>query len=91
MPESIELNLHLYGGFPHSEISGSKVARTSPKLIAACHVFHRLLQPRHSPNALLTLDLLKKPIRGEEHAERALYRDRLPASRVHAWNDWLDD
>ena len=40
------------GGFPHSEIVGSKVAHTSPTLIAACHVLHRLCMPRHSPNAL---------------------------------------
>ncbi len=30
------------GGLPHSEISGSKVVCTSPKLIAAYHVLHRL-------------------------------------------------
>ena len=29
-------------GLPHSEISGSKVICTSPKLIAAYHVLHRL-------------------------------------------------
>ena len=40
------------GGFPHSEIVGSKVAHTSPTLIAACHVLHRLCMPRHPPNAL---------------------------------------
>ena len=40
------------GGFPHSEIVGSKVAHTSPTLIAACHVLHRLYMPRHPPNAL---------------------------------------
>ena len=40
-------------GFPHSEISGSMVICTSPKLIAAYHVFHRLLVPRHPPCALL--------------------------------------
>ena len=40
------------GGFPHSEICGSKVAHTSPQLIAACHVLHRLYAPRHPPNAL---------------------------------------
>ena len=39
-------------GFPHSEIVGSKVAHTSPTLIAACHVLHRLYMPRHPPNAL---------------------------------------
>src|SRR5260370_10850858 len=44
-------------GFPHSEIFGSKCAGTSPKLIAACHVLHRLSVPRHPPNALIVLDL----------------------------------
>lgn len=44
------------GGFPHSEIFGSKLIRSSPKLIAAYHVLHRLLAPRHPPNALKTLD-----------------------------------
>ena len=42
-------------GFPHSEISGSMDMCSSPKLIAACHVFHRLLVPRHPPCALLCL------------------------------------
>ena len=42
-------------GFPHSEISGSKLICSSPKLIAACHVLHRLLMPRHSPCALFSL------------------------------------
>ena len=45
----------LLGGFPHSEISGSTIARISPKLIAACHVLHRLLAPRHPPSALNSL------------------------------------
>jgi hypothetical protein len=43
------------GGFPHSEIPGSKPACGSPGLIAACHVLHRLLVPRHSPYALSSL------------------------------------
>lgn len=43
-------------GFPHSEIAGSKLIRSSPTLIAAYHVLHRLLSPRHPPNALKTLD-----------------------------------
>ena len=45
----------LAGGFPHSEICGSTIARISPQLIAACHVLHRLLAPRHPPNALVSL------------------------------------
>ena len=43
-------------GFPHSEIPGSKVVRTSPGLIAAYHVFHRLCAPRHPLETLVTLD-----------------------------------
>ena len=37
---------------PHSEISGSKRICRSPKLIAAYHVLHRLLAPRHPLCAL---------------------------------------
>ena len=50
-------------GFPHSEISGSKDICSSPKLIAACHVFHRLLVPRHPPCALLCLTGPSAPLR----------------------------
>ncbi len=42
-------------GFPHSEICGSKLMCSSPQLIAACHVLLRLLMPRHSPCALISL------------------------------------
>ena len=53
-------NMELSGGLPHSEIHGSKLILSSPWLIAEYHVFHRLLLPRHSPNALLALDLIQK-------------------------------
>ncbi len=43
------------GGFPHSEICGSKAVRASPQLFAAYHVLHRLSTPRHPPDALKTL------------------------------------
>ena len=46
----------LAGGFPHSEIRGSKLVRSSPRLIAAYHVLHRLSAPRHPPNTLKALD-----------------------------------
>ena len=42
---------------PHSDIHGSKPARGSPWLFAACHVLRRLLVPRHPPNALLSLEI----------------------------------
>ncbi len=45
------------GGLPHSDIHGSTPARGSPWLFAACHVLHRLLVPRHPPNALLALEI----------------------------------
>ena len=49
------------GGLPHSDIHGSKPARGSPWLFAACHVLHRLLVPRHPPNALLILNPVLLP------------------------------
>ena len=55
-PICIDLKIIGIGGFPHSEIVGSKVAHTSPTLIAACHVLHRLYAPRH-PRIALTLRL----------------------------------
>ena len=41
--------------FPHSEICGSMCICHSPQLIAAYHVFHRLLVPRHPPYALSSI------------------------------------
>jgi hypothetical protein len=50
-------------GFPHSEIPGSKPACGSPGLIAASHVLHRLLAPRHPPYALSILTIkLTRPV-----------------------------
>ena len=53
-------NNRISGGFPHSDISGSKPIPGSPKLNAGYHVLHRLLLPRHPPNALFALDLIQK-------------------------------
>ena len=49
------LTRYCRAGFPHSDISGSTRMCRSPKLFAACHVLHRLLMPRHSPCALISL------------------------------------
>lgn len=43
------------GGFPHSDIRGSTAAHASSRLIAVCHVLHRLSTPRHPPDALRSL------------------------------------
>ena len=45
-------------GFPHSDIPGSLLICSSPRLFAACRVLHRLLMPRHSPCALFSLTML---------------------------------
>lgn len=42
----------LPAGLPHSDIRGSKPICGSPRLFAACHVLHRLREPRHPPCAL---------------------------------------
>ena len=62
------------GGLPHSEILGSKLTGSSPRLNAACHVLHRLSMPRHPPNALQTLDHTQ-PHAGSRGPE---VRDQIP-------------
>ena len=62
----------LQGGLPHSDIHGSTPARGSPWLCAACHVLHRLLVPRHPPNALITLENEPDPPRFCNGADRVL-------------------
>ena len=47
-------------GFPHSEICGSMDICSSPQLIAAYHVFLRLLVPRHPPCALISLTFSRR-------------------------------
>ena len=62
------------GGLPHSEIPGSTLARSSPRLIAACYVLHRLSVPRHPPDAL---NLLDRP-RAVSNAHRTLKSAKTP-------------
>ena len=52
------------GGFPHSDIHGSRLACSSPWLFAAYRVLHRLLAPRHPPYALISLTMLQLSING---------------------------
>ena len=65
------------GGFPHSDIHGSKPIPGSPWLNAGYHVLHRLLLPRHPPNALFALDLTRK-----EQGRWFKWPAVLPASKV---------
>ena len=55
-------------GLSHSEIHGSKVICTYPRLIAAYHVLHRLREPRHPPDALTFFHHLLIPIAGNKVA-----------------------
>ena len=49
-------------GLPHSDIRGSKVICTSPRLFAAYHVLLRLREPRHPPSALAYFLLPSRPL-----------------------------
>jgi hypothetical protein len=72
------------GGLPHSEIPGSKLVRSSPGLIAAYHVLHRLSAPRHPPDALKTLDCShdRCPPSLDGRLEQ---KDQPPGSRLKAY------
>ena len=69
----------LPGGLPHSEIPGSKGARASPGLFAACHVLHRLSAPRHSPDALGSL----APLQQRAPKPGTLAGTKLPFRRLN--------
>ena len=82
-------------GFPHSEIPGSKPACGSPRLIAACHVLHRLLLPRHPPCALSSLTIkftrhTAVPLRSPTHChpERSIV-SRSEKIRSRGTLSWL--
>ena len=47
------------GGLPHSDIRGSTLIYSSPRLFAVSHVLLRLPVPRHSPYALLRLNFFR--------------------------------
>ena len=70
------------GGLPHSDIHGSTPARGSPWLFAACHVLHRLLVPRHPPNALLILDTPAPTRRSEPPCTETILRCGLRRVRM---------
>ena len=68
-------------GLPHSDIPGSQPVGGSPGLIAASHVLHRLLVPRHPPCALASsasrsLDLTKPA--GSTFSKKNLQRPARP-------------
>ena len=80
-------------GFPHSDIRGSTIARISPRLFAACHVLHRLLAPRHPPNALLSLYLSPAAARAQNQGapvrQRACHRGTRSVTHTHSLDNLL--
>ena len=54
-PYTVRMTVLQTAGLSHSEIRASKVTCTYTRLIAACHVLHRLREPRHPPDALNSL------------------------------------
>src|SRR5690606_2021164 len=50
-----------------------------PGLIAECHVLHRLLVPRHPPNALFTLEIQQSMRRDKIPAHKTLLSNTLPS------------
>src|SRR5262249_46739080 len=70
-------------GFPHSDIPGSKTVCVSPRLIAAYHVLHRLLVPRHPPCALSSLTGYQYQGASTEFAQRLVFDcQRSSAARL---------
>jgi hypothetical protein len=69
---------------PHSEILGSKPVCGSPKLIAAYHVLHRLLAPRHSPYALSSLTIKNSELTLRAEAPRD---SPLHTACVYLWSE----
>jgi hypothetical protein len=76
-------------GFPHSEIPGSKPACGSPRLIAACHVLHRRLLPRHPPCALSSLTTKFTRCTASSVASRSSLGEPLSTwTQSHRVNSW---
>ena len=76
-PLTVVMTVLQTDGLSHSEIRGSQVICTSPRLIAAYHVLRRLHEPRHPPCAL-------DYFLGRRHAEktaRLSYFQLCPANK----------
>ena len=71
-------------GFPHSEICGSMAICAYPQLIAAYHVFRRLLMPRHSPYALSNLISLLQVLLSSSlsYAKRIIWASVIYSSKL---------
>src|SRR5271168_848522 len=74
-------------GFPIRASTGQRLFSASPRLIAAVHVLHRLLVPRHPPCALTILTVIW-PSAFLTDCERP-GDTRLPVALIDATGMWL--
>ena len=63
-------------GCPIRKSPGQSLFSGSPKLIAASHVLHRLLTPRHPPFALSSLAII-------ECSQKTLEQFKMPKTHIH--------
>ena len=73
-------------GFPIRKSTDRRLLGSSPWLIAACYVLHRLLVPRYPPLALSSLDYIKRE-NPRRHARYAVLKVHEEVG-CRAW--WLD-
>jgi hypothetical protein len=62
-------------GLPHSEILGSQLVCSSPRLIAAYHVLRRLPVPRHPPCALTRLISVSLGVIPQHHTRSSVVKE----------------
>jgi hypothetical protein len=72
-------------GFPIRRSRGQRLVSTSPGLIAAAHVLHRLLAPRHPPCALSLLIVKNSHFATMEFSRCARARAHLTKGRAVDW------
>ena len=92
LPQLVRVTVRQTAGLPHSEIRGSRVACTYPRLIAACRVLRRLPEPRHPPYALSYFRRANchAPQRGNWHMPSAFHsRGRRHASLIFVYSTFL--
>jgi hypothetical protein len=70
-------------GSPIRKSAGHRLFSTSPRLIAAIHVLHRLLTPRHPPRALSILTRYLE----HTYCRYAVFKVRARPARGAGWRD----
>ena len=74
---------------PHSDIPGSSLACSCPRLFAACRVLLRLLAPRHSPYALTSVSYTHLDVYKRQQETLYLFPVRSQISGIKSTPDLL--